>query len=815
MATTKNGIPYPSNYNAIADVPEDMKGMAEATDELIDLLKTDVTDIKKDISNIKDVQSQQNTDIDLLDKAVRANAKAIKANAENIAKNSESIEENSKSIEELEKENTSLKEELERQKEDNRLNGLTEDNEGELVHIENTTGARFNSLEIFGNEKQETREGKNLYNVYDTEGRNFNSTLLKIDDEDKISLEDYTNSSDTTKWIDFNTNISQKIKASTVYYVVTEIFSVSGSGNLTVVSTNASIPGQFATSVSYDLSALAAGDVKIAQITSREDLSNCVSMLRSFLQFTAGQGGSISFRVSVLEKSVTAEDFKYEKYGESPSFYYPSEVKAAGSNINVFNDEAYKGFVVTQQNYNALEKVDLKLEANKYYVAKIYFEDGTSVAVNNSNFMLYAYKSDGTQSANIPNGIAKMYTNATELVKAKIVANGTGLSTYANKVVAGIKIEEVADADGHATAYSKYGQGCIELKVLNKNFLDIQKNATVTKSGITATTDKDGVLTLNGTSTGPVYLQLNSSNIADNNISTWKKIHYKKSKYRFSVENLSATQMLNISAFVRESAYSTENVYATLANVTSAKTKSVTMDLTEDVDAVCYLWIASGITLNNAKLKFQIELDNATDIVAHEEQSFVIPVQSKMFSGDKFVKINGEWKEMHTMGEVTSQNNQNISVGTHVNSETFNRYSLYLRSIGKKVGAVAKILSNYFKYANSRWTEAEGVYNWENGQNFCIGTFNKNFDTADKLKTFLLNNPVIFYYELAEPLYIDCTKEQIEVLDKIEKEAHTYEEVTNVYTEDEVGAIIKTNTNVDLKSVINNVVETQLSQIGG
>lgn len=206
-----------------------------------------------------------------------------------------------------------------------------------LVTIKNPGNSKI-EIEISGNEKQETREGKNLYNVYDTEGRNFNSTLLKIDDEDKISLEDYTNSSDTTKWIDFNTNISQKIKASTVYYVVTEIFSVSGSGNLTVVSTNATAPGQFATSVSYNFSALAAGDVKIAQITSRKDLSNCVSMLRSFLQFTSGQSGSIEFRVSVLENSVTAEDFVYEKFGESPSFDYPSEVNAVGQDVNLFNN---------------------------------------------------------------------------------------------------------------------------------------------------------------------------------------------------------------------------------------------------------------------------------------------------------------------------------------------------------------------------------------------------------------------------------------------------------------------------------------------
>ena len=761
----------------------------------------DVVDNNADeLIEVQGKQAEQSTAINTLDKEIKLNTDAIEGNKKN--------------IEELTAENITLKEELERQKEDNKLNGLTEDNEGELVHIENTTGARFNSLEIFGNEKQETREGKNLYNVYDTEGRNFNSTLLKIDDEDKISLEDYTNSSDTTKWIDFNTNISSKIKASTVYYVVTEIFNVNGSGNLTVVSTNASIPGQFATSVSYNFSALAAGDVKIAQITSREDLSACVSMLRSFLQFTSGQSGSISFRVSVLEKSVTAEDFKYEKYGESPGFDYPSKIETVGNNINIFNDEAYKGFTVTQQNYNALEKVDLKLEANKYYVAKIYFENGTSVAVNNSNFMLYAYKADGTQSANIPNQIAKTYSNAEELVKAKLVANATGIGQYANRVIKGIKIEEVKDEDGQPSTYSNYGQGCIELSIINKNFLDIQKNASVEKGGVTITTDDDGILTINGTTTTNIYIKLNGNDIVDNNIPNWKKSRFKKGTYKFTSEVLTATQAGNINAFLRKNVYETEGQYATIYQLMNAKTKTATANILEDTDAVCYLWIANGITLNNAKLKFQIELDNTTDIVAHEEQNYIIPVQQRMFSGDKFVKVDGQWKEMHTMGEVTSQNNQNISVGTHVNSETFNRYSLYLGSIGKKVGAVAKILSNYFKYANSRWTEAEGVYNWENGQNFCIGTFNKNFDTADKLKTFLLNNPVIFYYELAEPLYIDCTKEQIEVLEKIEQ-VHTYSEITNVYTEDEVGAIIKTNTNVDLSKMINNVVEAQLSQIGG
>ena len=196
--------------------------------------------------------------------------------------------------------------------------------------------------------------------------------------------------------------------------------------------------------------------------------------------FVAEATGEWNFYISTSEaQKPSATNLKLRVSKESgieweqgfintPSFDYPSEIKAVGNNRNIFNDEAYKGFVVTQQNYNALEKIDLKLEANKYYVAKI-----------NSNFMLYAYKADGTQSTNIPNGIAKTYANVEELVKAKIVANSTGISQYANRVIKGIKIEEVADEDGQPSPYSNYGQGCIELSIINKNFLDIQKNASV------------------------------------------------------------------------------------------------------------------------------------------------------------------------------------------------------------------------------------------------------------------------------------------------------------------------------------------------
>ena len=120
-----------------------------------------------------------------------------------------------------------------------------------LVTIKNPGNSKI-EIEISGNEKQETREGKNLYNVRNISGQAFNSNL-KVDDEDFISLDNYTNIGSATQWLDFRTNPEPKLQANKVYYIVTEIFSVSGNGILGVVTTNADSMGQFAQGVAYHL----------------------------------------------------------------------------------------------------------------------------------------------------------------------------------------------------------------------------------------------------------------------------------------------------------------------------------------------------------------------------------------------------------------------------------------------------------------------------------------------------------------------------------------------------------------------------------
>lgn len=153
MATTENGTYYPSDYSSVADVPGDMKKMAESIDankvqkipgkglstndftneykqKLEDLENYDDTEVKKDISDIKEEQETQNTNI------------------ENLQENDTTQDE---LIEKLQQENENIKNAL--------INVETE--QAKSLHIEDASTVA-GVLEVEGNAEQETREGYNL-----------------------------------------------------------------------------------------------------------------------------------------------------------------------------------------------------------------------------------------------------------------------------------------------------------------------------------------------------------------------------------------------------------------------------------------------------------------------------------------------------------------------------------------------------------------------------------------------------------------------------------------------------------------------------
>ena len=130
MATTENGIYYPTDGTQPADVLSDMQEMAESIDSAINANKYDDTEIKKDITKIKKEQETQN--------------KSIEKNAEN-------IEDNATDIQDLKEENANLKAQI-----------PTGQASGEEINLQDSAEMELVDFGLQGNSRQETREGYNL-----------------------------------------------------------------------------------------------------------------------------------------------------------------------------------------------------------------------------------------------------------------------------------------------------------------------------------------------------------------------------------------------------------------------------------------------------------------------------------------------------------------------------------------------------------------------------------------------------------------------------------------------------------------------------
>lgn len=160
----------------------------------------------------------------------------------------------------------------------------------------------YNSLEF-------KDEGKNKFNVQDT---NSVTEGITVDNEGWITVTGDNTDGTATKYFNYFTN-NLALKTVTNYNVIAEVKSVNGTGIVHFAS-NGSTSKQFETRFYRDFTNLANNKVyKLICKTADEFVGN--NGLRTFVEFSAGQSGSITFRLSVLEDTtITAENFEYEEY---------------------------------------------------------------------------------------------------------------------------------------------------------------------------------------------------------------------------------------------------------------------------------------------------------------------------------------------------------------------------------------------------------------------------------------------------------------------------------------------------------------------
>lgn len=300
MATTEKGIYYPNDYEVIADIPTDMKKMAESAEKAIEDSKYDDKDIKQQVSDLQQ---------------------------ENASKTEQ--------IEQLKSENEELKQ----------LNQMQEnwipkgEVEGEYLSIKDSTRYPFKKLEISGNSWQEKREGYNIFNINNNylAGQTVNLAGVDItfNTDGSITLNGTAKENDL-----YIVNQDYQIKPTKDFYLVFEHLggTISTTNYTTFTCTEVTDSGNIYTN-NVPLGNSGTNTSKITY-NNADHYDGWRLYVQKNCVFT-----NYKIRVWVSYKDTT----EFEQYGAMPSLDYPSQIRNCGDNGNV-------NFNVCNENFLEIDK---------------------------------------------------------------------------------------------------------------------------------------------------------------------------------------------------------------------------------------------------------------------------------------------------------------------------------------------------------------------------------------------------------------------------------------------------------------------------
>ena len=315
MATTTNGIYYPNDYNAAADIPADLKKMAESIDKNIQDNNYDDTEIKQDIQDLKDdvsdIKSKQQTQNDLLQRTQNALINITTPKSSNI-----------------------------NVKDSSDLNA---------------------KIDVFGISEQETREGYNLFNNTKTI-----SNVTYNSEEDKWVF----NLPGKYDHIASKGTFFKNIKANTNYTIYLNILK-NTANNIIIFNPDKTIWNTY-----FNIQAGKTGTI-VNNIKTKEDLSTALYDL--WFSHPNTITGEFEVQIMLLEGTFTLQNIpNYEQYGASPSPEFPSEIENVIGNIditvcnkNIFNKENYDALsdyaVQMEGNMSSYKGKLLQLKPNTTY----------------------------------------------------------------------------------------------------------------------------------------------------------------------------------------------------------------------------------------------------------------------------------------------------------------------------------------------------------------------------------------------------------------------------------------------------------------
>lgn len=334
--------------------------------------------------------------------------------------------------------------EIVRLKNDLQSSQLTREVSGDSIDLNDSSNARFNKFEIYGNHKQETRTGKNHFFTSTSSSTTNGITYTPQADKSSIIV-DGTATDNATKWLIVD---AAQFKLEAGSYVLSSCGTCDNSIYIGLGGKTSSGAEKFnitekGTAVSFNIN---------------EDV-----YLNCYIQTVSGtQIENKLIKIMIVKAGVDYQN--YESYGAMPSPDFPSEIKTVGGNINLLNNtlqsQTINGLTVTvnddksvkiagtaTSNTNLVfDRHDGKLAAGTYTLkdCQTFIE-----STENHGWWAEGQTRTFTSEATLSNsGFYKYYS-----------ANTTVNETIYPMLVKGTM----------ATSYVQYSQGSVEIKVVNND----------------------------------------------------------------------------------------------------------------------------------------------------------------------------------------------------------------------------------------------------------------------------------------------------------------------------------------------------------
>jgi len=472
----------------------------------------------------------------------------------------------------------------------------------------------------------------------------------------------------------------------------------------------------------------------------------------------------------------------YEPYTgglPSPNPSYPQPIHSAGDNINLFDkDTPYAspnkainddGDIITASGYSVY-KVPLK--ANSTYTFQKNNTASTYIRIVLMN------SSDEKEGLVVSGNISTIGTYTKTFTT-------TSATTYAYIQIKTTD-ENVKLVEGtNVGSYSPYNMGCITEKIVNKNL--IPTNPSDWEQG-----------TLSGS----------GSNIGQPVSSTTRlrtKEYYAIEPNVYYYVSIEDTNYCFLNIFLYDKDNNFINQYYAMDNLINGTTsRLIRIPISSEINkTITKMKIilrksdnTSTITPSEiTSIKPMIEQGStATEFVAHQEQTYTIPVQQPMkniensngdiITADKFINVNGNWIERHEI---------KTAVYDGSDDEGWNyEYKTYYKPNFDGKPFTSLDVDNPLAKSNS--------FIWQNGTSttFVYGAMwyilngtrlriqkdaNPTAETLADFKTWLSTHNLIVDYVASSYTDLPCTSEQTAILEQMVK---SYPDVTHIYSEDGV-----------------------------